>query len=260
MRALRPIALLIVLALAGSAGTYTLRWGDTLSGVAHRFGVPLGALLAANHIRDPNRVREGQELLIPGTVPPAPPPSAPPAVHRVVAGETLGGIARRYGTTVADLVARNRIRDPDRVREGVLLQVGATAAPTWICPVQGKVRFVSGFGDPRAGGRSHEGVDIAAPRGRPVVANVAGVFTRHPNPLGGLAYFLQGDDGDVYYGAHLDRYVGTDRRVRLGEAIGLVGDTGDARGGITHLHFERLPKGGPAVDPAPRLVRVCPVG
>jgi murein DD-endopeptidase MepM/ murein hydrolase activator NlpD len=181
-------------------------------------------------------------------------------VHRVAAGETLGGIARRSGTTVADLAVRNGIRDPNRLREGMVLRLGPAAAPTWICPVQGVVRLVSGFGDPRAGGHKHQGVDIAAPRGRPVVANVSGVLTHHPNPLGGLAYYLQGDDGDTYYGAHLDSYVGPDRRVRLGEAIGRVGDTGDARGGITHLHFERLPKGGAAVDPAPRLLPVCPTG
>ena len=41
------------------------------------------------------------------------------------------------------------------------------------------------------------------------------------------------------------------------DLLGRVGDTGDARGGITHLHFERHPNGGPAVDPAPRLVLAC---
>ena len=264
MRAFRTIALLLVLAVAGSAGTYTVRWGDTLGGVAHRFGVPLRILLAANHLSDPNRVRQGQVLTIPGA--PGPGVVLPvrliayrTTVHRVVRGETLGAIARRYGTSVPKLVAGNGLRDPNHVREGMILQVNAgPAAPTWVCPVQGPVRFVSGFGDPRGGGRTHEGVDLAAPRGTPVVANVPGEVSRHPNPRGGLAYYLHGDDGDTYYAAHLDSYVGGDRRVGLGEAIGRVGDSGDAKGGSTHLHFERQPRGGPAVDPMSLLVRACP--
>jgi murein DD-endopeptidase MepM/ murein hydrolase activator NlpD len=263
VRALRTLALLLALAIAGSAGTYTVRWGDTLGGVAHRFGVPLRSLLAANHLTDPNRVRQGQVLTIPSR-------GAPEVVlptrlvayrttaHRVAPGETLGAIAHRYGTSVRQIVARNGIRDPDRVREGTILQVDGAAAPAWVCPVQGPVRFVSGFGDPRGAGRTHEGVDLAAARGTPVVANVGGEVARHPNPRGGLAYYLHGDDGDTYYGAHLESYVGPDRRVRLGEAIGRVGDSGDARGGINHLHFERLPDGGAAVDPMPLLVRACP--
>jgi murein DD-endopeptidase MepM/ murein hydrolase activator NlpD len=118
------------------------------------------------------------------------------------------------------------------------------------------VRFVSGFGDGR-GERRHEGVDIAAPRGTTVVANVAGVVEHHPNGLGGNAYYLKGDDGDTYYGAHLDSYIGPGGRVVIGQAIGRVGDSGNARGGITHLHFERMPGGRPAVDPLPLLVRAC---
>jgi LysM repeat protein len=256
VRVLRSLALLVVLALAASAGTYTVRWGDTLGGIAHRFGVPLAALLAANHLTDPDRVREGQILVLPGPPPPPAPAAGAAVVHRVAAGETLGAIARRYGTTVRQLVATNGIRDPNRVREGQVLRVGA-AAPPWVCPVFGRVTFVGGFGVPRDG-HPHEGVDIAAPRGTPIVANVPGRFVRSPNPLGGLAYHLEADDGDVYYGAHLDSYLGPDRHVRLGEPIGRVGDSGNARGGITHLHFERHPKGGAVVDPAPLLVRACP--
>ena len=253
MRA-RTLLALLVLSLVGSAGTYTLRWGDTLGSVAARFGVSVATLATTNHLADPNRVREGQVLLVPdGRAAVA----APASVHRVARGETLGSIARRNHTTVARLVQLNGLRNPNFVREGAVLRLDASAS--WVCPVQGEVTFVAGFGEPRGGGRIHEGVDIAAPRGTTVVANVAGVIEHYPNPMGGLAYYLHGDDGDTYYGAHLDSYVGDARQVRLGEAIGRVGDSGNAIGGITHLHFERMmPKGGASVDPMPLLARACP--
>lgn len=255
---LRLLVPLLVLALAGSAGTYTVRRGETLGGIAVRLGVSLGGLVTANNLRDPDIVREGQVLTVPGpaaATPVAPPPPSA-AVHRVASGESLGLIARKYGTTIEALAAANGIRDVNRVREGTVLRV-ASAGPSWVCPVQGWVRFVSGWGDPRGSGRAHQGVDIAAPKGTPVVANVSGVVTHRPNPLGGNAYYLKGDDGDTYYGAHLDSFVGPPRRVQLGEAIGRVGQTGNALGGIDHLHFERLARGGSAVNPGSLLVRAC---
>jgi murein DD-endopeptidase MepM/ murein hydrolase activator NlpD len=254
VRASRVLVALLLLCFAGSAGTYTLRWGDTLGSVAARFGVSVGGLAAANGIPDPNQVREGQVLRIPdGRVAVA---VRPRSVHRVAAGETLGVIARRHGTSVARLVELNRLGNPNLIREGAVLQLDGAAL--WVCPVQGHVQFVSGFGEPRGGARRHLGVDIAAPRGRVVVANVGGVVEHHPNPRGGLAYYLHGDDGVLYYGAHLDSFVGAARRVRLGEAIGRVGDSGNSLGAITHLHFERMPGGGEEVDPMPLLRGACP--
>lgn len=253
MRALRFLLALLAFAVAASASTYTVRWGDTLGGVARRLGVPLSALVAANGIADPDRIRAGQVL----TFPPAGGSPAAPAVHRVAWGETLGAIARRYGTTVAALVRDNRIADPHRIRAGALLRVEGVVAA--VCPVQGKVRFISGFGAPRDEGRRHEGVDLAAARGTPVVANVSGFLKRTSGPRGGHAYYLEGDDGVVYYGAHLSAYVGADRRwLRLGEPIGRVGSSGNAEGTVPHLHFERMPAGGAPVDPYPLLARVCP--
>jgi murein DD-endopeptidase MepM/ murein hydrolase activator NlpD len=256
VRVSRALVLLLAFALVASAGTYSVRWGDTLGGVARRFGVPLGVLASANHITDPNRLRAGQVLTIPSAGGPAAAAAPSVVVHRVARGETLGTIARRYRTSVARLAQLNGIHDVNRVQEGAVLQLEGGAE--WVCPVQGRVAFVSGYGAARAGGRRHEGVDIAAPRGTPVVANVAGTIEHHVNPRGGNAYYLTGDDGDTYYGAHLLEFVGPEGRVRLGQAIGRVGNSGNAVGGIDHLHFERLAKGGAAVDPAPLLLRACP--
>jgi murein DD-endopeptidase MepM/ murein hydrolase activator NlpD len=251
---------LVLFALVASAGTYRVRRGDTLGAIAHATGLSVRTLAAANGIADPNHIREGQVLTVPSPAPRATtiatvPVRATLTVHRVARGETLGAIASRYRTSVARLAQLNGIHDIDEVREGAVLRLDGGA--TWVCPVPTTVRFVSGFGTGRGGGRRHEGVDIAAPRGSVVVANVAGVVRHHPNPLGGNAYYLDGDDGDTYYGAHLDSYIGGDGRVVIGQAIGRVGDTGNARGGITHLHFERMPGGRASVDPLPLLVRAC---
>ena len=126
-----------------------------------------------------------------------------------------------------------------------------------LCPVAGFHTAVDGFGDPRPGGKRHEGDDIFAPRGVPVVANVSGVLSHVTGAVTGNGYYLRGDDGATYYGAHLDGYVAAPGRVAAGTVIGRVGNTGDAATTPTHLHFEIKPGGGAPVDPWPVLSRIC---
>lgn len=138
----------------------------------------------------------------------------------------------------------------------------AAASPSvggasWVCPVQGSRAFSDDYGDPRPGGNSHDGNDILAPRGTPVVANVAGNLSRNTSSRGGLSYYLRGDDGNTYFGAHLDAYADAQGRVTAGTQIGTVGTTGDASGGPPHLHFEIHPGGGRSVNPYPTLTRYC---
>jgi murein DD-endopeptidase MepM/ murein hydrolase activator NlpD len=140
---------------------------------------------------------------------------------------------------------------PSRGRTGVI------ATGPWVCPVQGPHSFSNDYGAPRSGGRSHQGNDILAPRGTPVVANVAGVASENHSRLGGNSYFLKGKDGNTYFGAHLDSYTGAWGSVAAGTVLGYVGTTGDAQGGPPHLHFEFHPGGGAAVNPYPTLVKYC---
>jgi peptidoglycan LD-endopeptidase LytH len=132
----------------------------------------------------------------------------------------------------------------------------SVASGDWVCPVQGPHAFTNDWGASRGGGARHQGTDILAPRGTTVVANVSGSVRRNDNRLGGISYYLNGDNGDEFYGAHLDS-ITTTGRVSAGTAIGTVGDTGDAKGGPTHLHFEIHPGGGGAVNPYPTLTRYC---
>ena len=112
------------------------------------------------------------------------------------------------------------------------------------------------WGFPRSGGRFHEGNDLFAPRGRPAVAVVSGTVVQTIGRLGGNQVKLFGDDGVGYYYTHLDRF-GAKGRVSAGTAVGYVGNTGNAAGGPTHVHFEVHPGGGAAVNPYPRIVGVC---
>ncbi|HEX2038827.1 MAG TPA: peptidoglycan DD-metalloendopeptidase family protein [Acidimicrobiales bacterium] len=128
---------------------------------------------------------------------------------------------------------------------------------SWICPVQGPHSFSNDWHQPRSGGRLHQGNDILAPRGTPVVASVSGTVLPHRSSLGGLSYYLSGDDGNVYFGTHLQTVTGTSGHVAAGTVIGSVGNTGNASGGPTHLHFEIHPGGGAPVNPYPTLVKYC---
>ena len=130
------------------------------------------------------------------------------------------------------------------------------ASAGWICPVQGPHAFSNDYGAPRGGGRSHQGNDILAAKGTPVVANVSGVVTHRTGAVSGKAYYLAGDDGNRYFGAHLDSF-GASGRVSAGTQIGTVGDTGDAVGGPPHLHFEIHPGGSGNVNPFATLSRYC---
>ena len=126
-------------------------------------------------------------------------------------------------------------------------------------PVQGMTpRAVqSSFGASRdEGRRSHEGVDIFAKRGTPVLAAsdgwVAGSTT---NGLGGNVVWVWSPLRQVraYY-AHLDRHaVSPGERVRVGDVLGYVGTTGNARGGPPHLHFGIYATGKGSVDPLPYI-------
>jgi murein DD-endopeptidase MepM/ murein hydrolase activator NlpD len=128
----------------------------------------------------------------------------------------------------------------------------------WICPVQGARSFVDSWGAARPGGRAHQGVDLMSPRGTPVVTPVSGVVQTKTGGIGGLTFRLEGDDGNWYYGAHLDSYSGASGRLPAGTVVGTVGDTGDAKGTGTHLHFEIHVGGyGRPVNPYPTVARHC---
>jgi murein DD-endopeptidase MepM/ murein hydrolase activator NlpD len=127
-----------------------------------------------------------------------------------------------------------------------------------VCPVQGAVEVTDSWGASRSGGRGHQGTDMMAAYGTPTVAPVPGTVEHKDSGLGGNSWWLYGDDGNTYYGAHLSAYenVGVGW-VAAGTVIGYVGDSGNAAGGSPHLHFEFHPGGGEAVNPYSLVSPVC---
>jgi murein DD-endopeptidase MepM/ murein hydrolase activator NlpD len=124
-------------------------------------------------------------------------------------------------------------------------------------PVRGRTDRDVGsvWGDPRdAGARRHEGIDIFAPRGTPAVAAVAGVITRvDETKIGGrVVWLLDAATNQHLYYAHLDRQlVHAGQQVRPGDTLGLVGNTGNARTTVPHLHFGIYRSGHGAINPLP---------
>jgi hypothetical protein len=104
----------------------------------------------------------------------------------------------------------------------------------------------------------HQGTDIWAPQGTPIRAPDAGRLRYENAGLGGLAAYVTVADGTYYYLAHMAATapgLASGATVVQGQIVGFVGDSGNARGGPAHCHFEIHPRGGAAVDPKPILDR-----
>lgn len=145
---------------------------------------------------------------------------------------------------------------PELLRSG-RYTISITREPALSFPVQGRDsrQISSFFGVPRDGGRRrHEGVDIFAPKGTPALAAVDGIITGvGTGKLGGNVAFLADNDRNIrLYYAHLDRWnVRNGQRVSVGDTIGFVGNTGNARTTGPHLHFGIYGVNEGATDPLP---------
>jgi len=187
---------------------------------------------------------------------PVVPPGAPPK-------QTVKKPAKK--TAAASKQKKNKqAATSSLVRPPIGLQPKLTAGG-YVFPVYGPSQFGDTYGAFRGdvSGDWHHGDDIFAPLGAPVLAVADGiVFSVGWNDVGGNRFWLRDDQGNEFYFAHLSAFTPLAKNgahVRAGEMLGFVGNTGDAQGTPTHLHFEVHPNSllfmgyDGAVDPTPYL-------
>jgi len=171
--------------------------------------------------------------------------------YAVRTGDSWTSIATAKGSTATALATANRMDPGRRPAVGSRIQVPGS----WRCPVLAG-NFINDYGFPRPAGRIHQGNDLFAARGTPILAPVSGRVEQFPNPIGGNAVQLHGLDGNRYYFAHLNSY-GAAGTVQAGAVIGYVGNSGNAITTPPHLHLEVYPDGGLAINPFPTITLAC---
>ncbi|MFP5310520.1 MAG: murein hydrolase activator EnvC family protein [Actinomycetes bacterium] len=157
--------------------------------------------------------------------------------------------------------ARDRLSSLERIEARKRTINRGAQNGTYACIFDRPFNFRDTWGAPRSGGRSHKGTDVFSFMDAPTYAFTSGRISRITNSrLGGLGIYLFGDDGNEYYYAHINGVapgIGVGSRVDAGQLIAFNGDTGNARGGPPHVHFENHPGGGAAINPYPWLAAAC---
>lgn len=280
---LLAICLLTLFSLAFAAGAervHVLKKGETLYGIAREYGVKYTDIIALNKIEDVKRLRVGQKIRIPGATAKAPDGTTgggDGAVkpndreeqriwtrYKVVAGDTLYGLARRHDTTVAELCERNKRSATAALKTGETLLVPSlskadpiktTPAPIVDPRPMAEKRLSSELSWPiKARGVKYlegklPGVLVEGTRSESVLCASSGtVVSAGPYRGFGLVVIVRGDNGYLYvYGGCEALAVGEGDRVLRAAPLGTLGV--DKLSGTAQLYF-LVYKGDKAVDPA----------
>lgn len=233
--------------------TYTVRAGDTISGITYRFGLSnISTLIAVNGISNVRSLRSGQKLKI---------PSYDGLVHTVLSGETLSSVAKKYNASVEDILDVNDLSS-ETLQTGMALFIPGAKLDSdtlrramgelFAYPITASWRLSSRFGprtDPIKGTASnHTGIDMACPEGTPIYAAMSGTvaYTGFSSVYGNYVIITHYDGYQTLY-AHMSKIIAKKGTVvSQGTKIGLVGSTGYSTG--PHLHFS-VYKNGKLIDP-----------
>lgn len=266
--------------LAAACGnSYTVATGDSWFGIASRAGTTGAALLAANGASADLALHPGDRICLPdGVAAPSGSSGSGPAMagatasgrtYTVARGDSWFAIANRAEVTMTALLDVNDAEAGTVLVPGEQIALpsgsknpgrsaGSATVSLEALPTQGPCWYADTWMAPRSGGRRHEGVDLFTKNGEYVYAVVDGVLTDRawdqPDRRAGNAWTLTSADGSGtwFFYAHLADFapglkVGS--RVRAGQIIGFVGQTGNAA--AVHLHFEVHPNDGDPVNPYP---------
>lgn len=250
----------------------TVKSGDTLWKLAREHNSSVDAIKQRNNLRSEN-IHPGDSLTIPGryaSVTDADQGGAVPISIKVVAGDTLDKIAKRYNTSVSALMSANELPNHTiRVGQNLIIVPSAEllkAAPlpealpaptavlsaTMIWPLNGEITSRFGYRRLRIGGSNfHTGLDIDGDTGDPIRAATSGVvkFSGWNGGYGNLV-IISSSDAEYYYAHASELLVREGEAVTIGQTIALVGSTGRSTG--SHLHFE-VRVNGDYIDPLPLL-------
>ena len=230
---------------------YTVRKGDTVSGIASRAGLRnFGTLLSVNNIDNARRISAGQVLQV---------PSSDGLLYTVKKNETLAGIAAAHKVTVTALLDANDLTQETLSVGQKLFIPGAVLSSfelrkalgeLFIYPIRGRLTSPFGYrSDPFTGARSfHSGIDLAAPTGTSVKATLDGKIAETGfNRIFGNYIIITHDRGYQSLYGHLSAvYVKRGQYVTQGTVVGAVGNTGYSTG--PHLHLS-IYKNGNLINP-----------
>jgi murein DD-endopeptidase MepM/ murein hydrolase activator NlpD len=238
--------------------TYTVQEGDTLSFIASDYGVSVNTVIWANadKIKSADDIKPGMDLKIPPVT---------GVIHKVVKGDTVASIAKKYGVDVAKIVSFNGLTEGESLQTGdeLIVPDGKISSPRvvpqqttakqfaylpniigyFIWPTINKIGYDWG----RIHGRN--GVDLANNCGTPIIATANGTVTvaAMTDPLGrtgkkkngGFGNFiklLHPNGTETLYAHLMQLFVQPGQQVNQGQEIGLMGSTGNSTG--CHIHFE----------------------
>lgn len=249
-------------ASSGRISTYTVREGDSLSGIADMFDVSMNTILWANNLSNKGAVRPGMTLVIL-------PVSG--IRHKVASGDTLATLAKRYGSDADEIASFNGLSAAGSLTSGdtVIIpggEIAAVKAPAKkaVAKATSKIKtggslgavlgtgntsnaVSGGFANPAPAGRVSQGihgwngVDLAAPQGSAINAAAAGtvIISRVGGWNGGYGNYIVIDHGNgvqTLYSHNSTNTVSIGDTVVRGQNIGTIGNTGQSTG--YHVHFE----------------------
>jgi murein DD-endopeptidase MepM/ murein hydrolase activator NlpD len=195
-------------------------------------GLPAGTEIQVGYV----------EVSVQGT---AMPPRSPGTAARSHSAAKANGRRKRLRAKPPEPTKPSPAVPPAAVRNVPLGVHPKLTAGGYVFPVYGPSSFIDTFGAPRADVSYHHGDDIFAPLGAPLLAVADGtVFSVGWNEIGGNRLWLRDGQGNEFYYAHLSAFsplAENGKRVKAGEVLGFVGNTGDAEGTPYHLHFEVHP-------------------
>lgn len=244
---------------------YTVATGDTLSTIAHRFGLTSKTLVWANGMSDKDFIKPGQVLKI---------PPVEGYLYTVKKGDTLASIIKKYGGEQQAVLEANHLASADAIEpnQEIVIPGGEPPAPPAPTPARRSVATpVYGGTSPSSSappsaratgakfiwptsshkinqyfrGRFHTGVDIDGDYSSPLYAAAAGrvVYAAFDRSGYGLHIVINHGNGyETLYGHASKIFVSVGDSVKQGQTIGMVGSTGRSTG--THLHFEIRTGGG----------------